>query len=136
MDVNTLELLTGEIERQLELLETLEIGSEEYKRTVEGVTKLYDQKTNIEIAISNADLEAKKQETNTELECVKANNEHKKIKNAIVGDLLKNGITLGLGIGSIALTIWGAKHSWNYEDENSYTSVTSKGFIQRLFPKK
>lgn len=66
----------------------------------------------------------------------KAAQESVKNRNAILDISLKHGGTILLGLASIAVTIWGAKKSWVYEEDDSYTKAVDKAFISRLFKSK
>lgn len=111
-------LLDDEIKTEFEKLKALEIGTETYKTTVDGLTKLYDR--SIEIEKFKADREEKR----------KAAEEDR------LDRWVKHGITVaGIVIPSV-ITVWGTIKSIKFEQEGTITTIMGRGFINKLLPKK
>ena len=130
--INYKEALDGEISTELEVLESMETNSEDYKIMVEGLTKLIDRSMELEkIEISKAQ------------EAEKIKNEAKKMKFE-AGQAKTNKIFQWIGYGisaagiviPVAVTIWGTKVTLNFEKEGTITTMMGRGFINRLLPKK
>lgn len=112
MNIET--LLHKEIESELKCLKDLEAGTEEYKATVDGVTKLMDRAIEMEkIGVE----ENKKSE-----------------------DRKYRWIDYGIAIAGMMippiLTVWGTKKSFEFEKEGTITTIMGRGFINKLLPKK
>ena len=111
-------LLDEEIKSEFEKLKGLEIGTEQYKTTVDGLTKLYDR--SIEIEKHNADREEKR----------KAAEEDR------LDRWIKHGITVaGIVIPSV-ITVWGTIKTIKFEQDGTITTIMGRGFINKLLPKK
>lgn len=116
--MNIEQRLNAEIETEFEALSDMDAGSEEYKATVDGLTKLVDRA--IEIDKLNIEHEEK----------MKTADEEKKER------LIKNCIAVaGIIIPSV-LTIWGTVKSFEFEKEGTITTIMGRGFINKLLPRK
>ena len=116
MDMN--KLLSDEIQSEFKKMEVMKVGTEEYKTTVDGLTKLVDRA--IEIEKLNVEHE------NT----IEQMNEDKRDR------YIKNGISVaGILIPSV-ITIWGTIKSLRFEQEGTVTTIMGRGFINKLLPKK
>lgn len=115
-DIKT--LLDDEIREEIEGLKNIELGSEPYKTTVDGLTKLVDKA-----------LEIQKLESESQLK-LDSVNEDKKDR------LIKNGIAIGGIVIPTVVTIWGTIKSLKFEEEGSVTTIVGRGFINKLLPKK
>lgn len=123
------ELLNEEIEAELGTLSKMtDVGSDSYKATVDGITKLTDR------AIEFEKIKAAKAEAELKL---KADAEQKqkelddKKKDRIVNSVIAGaGIALPLGV-----TIWGACKSFEFEKEGSITTLIGRGFMNKLLKK-
>lgn len=117
--MNNLEtLLDNEIEDEFSGLTEIKLGTDEYKATVDGLTKLCDRK--IEIEKVKADQKIKAEQTKDEK------------KNKIIGHVLTGA---GIIIPA-AITVWGTVKSINFEKEGTFTTIMGRGFIQKMLPKK
>jgi hypothetical protein len=116
MNIET--LLNEEIESEFECLKELEAGSEEYKVTVDGLTKLVDRAIEID----------------------KLNIEHDEKEDLAKEERKERWIKHGINIASIVIptlvTIWGTKASFRFEKEGTITTIMGRGFINKLIPKK
>lgn len=121
-------LLREEIESEFEELSKMELGSEAYRATVDGLTKLCDRA--IELEKFNGELREKvnSRMNDTELREKEAKNDK---TNKIVGHCINvAGIVLPL-----ALTVWGTKASFKFEQDGTITTLMGRGFINKLLPK-
>lgn len=130
--INYKEALDGEISTELEVLESMETNSEDYKIMVEGLTKLIDRS-----------MELEKIETSKAQEAEKIKNEAEKMKfEAEQAKTNKIFQWIGYGISAagivipVAVTIWGTKVTLNFEKEGTVTTMMGRGFINKLLPKK
>lgn len=125
--------LNDEIQRELDALSDVEeVGTDEYKTTVDGLTKLIDRSIELKKVENEKLSKTKEQELKAqehELEKAKANDEKK-------DRLVRNGIAIaGIIIPSI-ITIWGTVKSLKFEETGTITTSAGRGFLSRLFPKK
>ena len=111
-------LLHVEIADEFDALAQMKKGADDYKATVEGVSKLMDKA--IEIEKLEAD-RIEKEEARAE------ERKDRKIRNILTAA----GIVI-----PAALTIWGTKASFKFEETGTVTTIMGRGFIQKLLPKK
>ena len=115
---NVQDLLNEEIKSELLSLKGMQVGSQEYQATVEGITKLTDR--SIELEKIDVDTDHKKHQFNDE----------KKDR------IIKNCLTAaGILIPSL-ITIWGTFKSFEFEKEGTITTIMGRGFVNKLLPKK
>ena len=127
--MNIEELLEREIQEQIEALRNMEIGSEEYKTTVDGITKLVDRLN--EIWKCKAEFESQdivRKEENKFRE--------KQAKHEHINRWVQNGITVAGILIPVGVTIWGTLVSFKFEEEGTITTIMGRGFINKLLPKK
>lgn len=111
-------LLNKEIENEFEKLEMMDVGSEQYKVTVDGLTKLVDRAVEIEkFEIERED----------KIEQVEEEKLDRRIKNIIA--------MAGIAIPSL-ITIWGTLKSLKFEETGAVTTNAGREFFKRLFHKK
>lgn len=127
--VNVETWLDDEIETEFEKLSTMEVGSEKYKATLDGLTKLMDRKIEM-IKIEN-DCEDKAATRKSE-EAAKSQQLEEDKKDR----LIKNIISAAGVILPLFVTIWGTKVSLEFEKEGTFTTIMGRGFINKLLPKK
>lgn len=111
-------LLNEEIQEEIVALKGTAIGSDEYRVTVDGLTKLCDRA-----------IEIKKVEEEQALKAQQIRDEQR-------DRWIKNGLTAAGIIIPTGLTIWGTLVSINFEKEGTITTMMGRGFIQKMFPKK
>lgn len=122
-------LLTEEIQAEIETLKGMELGSEPYKVAVDGITKLIDRSIDIE----KYSAERKEKAEEKELEAYwkeRESVEEKKDRR------IKDGIAIAGIVLPIIVTIWGTKASFKFEEEGTITTIMGRGFINKLLPKK
>ena len=122
-------MLYEEIRSELEEVKKLEVGSEQYKVAVDGLTKLVDRA--IEIDKLNTDYEDK----------VEARELEKKLKLKELEDenkdrLLRNGISIAGILIPVGVTVWGTLKTLKFEETGTVTTIMGRGFINKLLPKK
>lgn len=122
-------LLREEIQDEFGSLKKMELGTEEYRATVDGLTKLVDRAIEIEKFNTEVQEKADNRETDNELKLRQMREEN-------IDRWIKNGITIaGIVIPSV-ITIWGTLKSFEFENEGTITTIMGRGFIQKLLPKK
>ena len=122
-------LLKEEIVSEVEALGNLELGTEQYKTTVDGVTKLVDRALEIEkIDIESEERERSREiETNLKIQQMEDDKKDRKVK---------NGIAIGSTLLGVAVTVWGTLKTLKFEEEGTVTTLMGRGFINKLLPKK
>lgn len=127
MNIET--LLNDEIKSELDLLKDMEVGSDDYKMTVDGLVKLMDRA--IEIEKINIEHEEKSSDREADTDIKLAQMEEDK-KDRFVRNLISvTGILI-----PTAVTIWGTLKSLKFEQEGTVTTIMGRGFINKLLPKK
>ena len=127
MEIKT--LLKGEIQDEMSELNKLAIGSDEYKATVEGVTKLIDR--TIELEKIEVDREEKGYDRRINAETQDARLKIER-RDKIVGHVL-TGVSL---LSGAVLTVWGTFKTLKFEETGTVTTFAGKKFIDKLFLKK
>lgn len=97
-------VLNDEIQGEFEELKEMEIGGDEYKSTVDGLTKLVDRAIEI-----------------------------KKVNDDKNDRIVKNVLTGISVIGGLGLTVWGSINSWKFEEHGVMSNGPGKEFMKRLF---
>lgn len=122
-------LLNEEIENELGELKRMQVGTEEYRATVDGVTKLVDRAIEIRRLNLETDEKVEVREADTNYKIRQMDDDQK-------DRLIKNCISVaGIVIPSL-ITIWGTVKSIEFEKEGTITTIMGRGFIQKLLPKK
>lgn len=118
-------LLHEEIESEFKELEKTQVGSDEYKASIDGISKLIDR--SIEMSKLEADIKDKEEtrELETQLELKKQKDEHrnKTIANILTGTSIISGI---------ALTVWGTLKSLKFEETGTVTTSAGRSFINGI----
>ena len=127
MNIET--LLNDEIKSELDLLKDMEVGSDDYKMTVDSLVKLMDRA--IEIEKINIEHEEKSSDREADTDIKLAQMEEDK-KDRFVRNLIS---VAGILIPT-AVTIWGTLKSLKFEQEGTVTTIMGRGFINKLLPKK
>ena len=122
-------LLNDEIRSEFEELKKLEVGTEQYKASVDGLAKLVDRA--IEFEKIDAERTEKQLDRGFEedFKLQQAEDERKDRK-------LKNGISVAGIVIPIVVTIWGTLKTLKFEETGTVTTIMGRGFIQKLLPKK
>ena len=122
-------LLHDEIKSELEELKKIELGSEKYKVTVDGLTKLVDKA--IEMYKLNIEVQEKveSRENDNDLKLKQMEEERK-------DRFVRNGIAVAGIVIPTMVTIWGTIKTIEFEKEGTITTIMGRGFINKLLPKK
>ena len=119
------ETLYKEIEDELQALNEIEVGTDEYKSSVDGVTKLLDRA----IEIEKHEAEIKEREAERIAKNIQVAEEQK-------DRVVKNYISAGGVVLPLLVTIWGTLKSFKFEKDGTVTTIMGRGFINKLLPKK
>ena len=119
------ETLYKEIEDELQALNEVEVGTDEYKSSVDGVTKLLDRA----IEIEKHEAEMKEREAERIAKNIQVAEEQK-------DRVVKNYISAGGVVLPLLVTIWGTLKSFKFEKDGTVTTIMGRGFINKLLPKK
>lgn len=119
------ETLYKEIEDELQALNEIEVGTDEYKSSVDGVTKLLDRA----IEIEKHEDEMKEREAERIAKNIQVAEEQK-------DRVVKNCISAGGVVLPLLVTIWGTLKSFKFEQDGTITTIMGRGFINKLLPKK
>lgn len=116
--MHTNDKLRAEIDRELEAIKDMEVGSDKHSAAVDHVTKLYDR------LIETERLEGEGYD--------KAESRKDEKKNRLIGYIIS-----GLSIGVPAVVnIWAFKKSMKFEEVGTITSQAGREMFKRLFSKK
>ena len=121
--------LHEEIHKELSELGRFELGSDTYRATVDGVTKLMDRA----IEIDKFNREHEDNEENREFD------KHirlKQMRDERRDQKVKNVISVFAIVIPAALTVWGTVKSIQFEKDGTITTIMGRGFISKLLPKK
>ena len=116
MNIET--LLHKEIVSEFQNLKGMELGTEQYVKTVDTLGKLMDRA----IEMEKLGLESK--------EKAELREDEKKDR------VIRNTIAIaGIVVPSI-ITVWGTLKSIEFEKDGTITTIMGRGFINKLLPKK
>lgn len=122
-------MLNEEIQSEFSELAKIEVGTDPYKTTVDGLTKLMDRVIEIDKIEAESYDRAEALEREYELKL-------KQMREDRIDRIVKNGIAVGTALLGVAVTIWGTKATFEFEKEGTISSIMGRGFINKLFPKK
>lgn len=128
MNEHNISLLETEIQSLFEALNDMEAGSDEHKATTEVLTKLIDRSIKEKELQQDAELKEKNLITDSQLK-------REQMKKESIRGWIGNGLALAGIIIPTAVTIWGTKKSFEFEQEGTITTIMGRGFIQKLLPK-
>lgn len=127
--MNFEELLSQEILDEIEALSKMDVGSPEWEKTIEGLTKLLSKANERD----KFKAEQHEQIVNREME---NNWREKQAKEERIDRWVKNGIAVAGILIPVGVTIWGTLASFKFEEEGTITTIMGRGFINKLLPKK
>lgn len=116
VDIET--ILKDEIKEEFEYLRGMEEGSEEYEKTVRGITQLMDRAIEMEKIRNDNDKKVKELEDDRK------------------DRVTKNAISVAGIVVPVAVTIWGTLKSFKFEETGTVTTIMGKGFVNKLLPRK
>ena len=117
--------LYQEIEEEFQVLSEIKVGTDEYKASVDGLTKLLDRA----IEIEKHEAEMKEREAERIAKNIQVAAEQK-------DRVAKNYISAGGVVLPLLVTIWGTLKSFKFEQDGTITTIMGRGFINKLLPKK
>ena len=129
MNMNIENSLDKEILDTIEALNEMEKGSEEWKKTVEGLSKLLEKANERDKFKS----ERQEQSRNCRIENYWREEQAKEER---IDRWVKNGIAVAGIVIPVVVTIWGTLVSFKFEEEGTITTIMGRGFINKLLPKK
>lgn len=121
-------LLYEELEKELKELSRMQIGTEQYKVAVDGITKLTDRI--IEIDKLDSEKNAKELENIARMEEQELKREQ--LKSEKRDRIVKNVITVGGAVLSVAVYALAFIASTNFEREGTFTTEGGKNSIRQL----
>ena len=121
-------ILQEEIEKELKELSRMQIGTEQYKITVDGITRLSDriielEKLESENAVKDFENIVRTEEQDLKREQLKSEKRDRAIKNII---------TVGTAVLSVAVYALAFIASTNFERDGSFTTEGGKNSIRQL----
>lgn len=122
-------LLDDVIVNELKNLKDTKGETDEYKATVECVTKLMDRSIEIKKLTFDQTNKLSRQVIDDKAK-VKQDEEDRKDR------LIKNCISIAGIVIPALITIWGTLKSLKFEQDGTVTSMAGRAFVSRLFPKK
>lgn len=122
-------MLHEEIQNEFESLRKMELGTETYKVTVNGLAQLMDRA----IELEKIDVDVQEKSIDREIE---NDFKLKQMRDENRDRLIKNSITVAGIIIPVTVTIWGTIKTLKFETEGTVTTIMGRGFINKLIPKK
>lgn len=122
--MNTEDRLHEVIEKELDALYDMAVGTEEYKTTVDGIAKLVGSALEIEKFNVEADEKTKSREEELALR-------RKQMSDEKLDKIIKHCLTvfsIGTGMG---MAIWGTVVSMRFEKEDTFTSLLGKAWVNK-----
>ena len=129
MNMNIDNSLDEKILDTIKALNGMEEGSEEWKKTVEGLTKLLEKSNERD----KFKAEQQEQSRNRRMENYWREEQAKEER---IDRWVKNGIAVAGIVIPVVVTIWGTLVSFKFEEEGTITTIMGRGFINKLLPKK
>ena len=124
--------LDAEISSALDLLAKMEIGTDDYKSTVDNISRLIDKRNDID----KIDLELAKQQHNEQMEFNKSMKQQELDEYNKKDQLIKHVISIGSIVIPVLVTVWGTYKTLKFEETGTVTTIMGRGFINKLIPKK
>lgn len=134
--MNFEELLSKEILEEIKELSKMEVGSAEWKSTIEGLTKLLDKANEMDKFKAEQKEQIEKRMMEIENRAAENNWREKQAKEERIDRWVKNGIAVAGILIPVGVTIWGTLVSFKFEEEGTITTIMGRGFINKLLPKK
>lgn len=120
-------ILHEEIQDEFKELKSMQLGSDEYKTTVDGLTKLVDRAIKIdELNINAQDKIYKENELDLKQQQIEEERKDRKVR---------NGITVASIVIPTVVTIWGTLKTLKFEEVGTVTTNAGRNFMNRLFKK-
>ena len=108
----------------------MQIGTEQYRKTVDGLTKLVDRANDSEKIKADREDKAVRREMDGEAEREQLKEAKKKRQLDFTAELIKVGVPA-------VLAIWGTAFTLRYEDRGVFpTTIAGKEMMNKLFRRK
>lgn len=125
----TKHLLEDEIQAEIEEISKMEIGSEKHKMASEALSKLVDKYNDMD----KLELEYQDKYDGREAEL---SFKEKQLEYEQKDARIKNYLTATSICGGFLITIWGVCKSLKFEETGVFSSLISRGWVQKIIPKK
>ena len=120
--------LNDEIATEIQRLEGLEVGTDAYRATVDGVTKLMDRAIELKKIDANVKAQAKAQEEEHNLKLIQLRDDRI--------DKISRNVLTGFTFGGTMFTIWClASATFTFEEKGTITSTLGRKVLGMLVPK-
>mgnify|MGYP004626849527 CR=1 FL=1 len=123
------ELIQKEVESELKVLSTTDVGSDKYKATVDHIVKLTDKVIDMEKLEIESEKASEQLNANSDLKWqeIEANSKDRKTQNRIA--------IAGLIVNS-ALIVWGTLKTFKFDNTSTVTSTLGRDILRRFVPRK
>ena len=120
--------LTDEVMTEVKELNKMTLGTDEYRVTVEGISKLAEKAIELERLEQERKekVESRNLENDLKLMQLAEDRKDRRVKNGLTAA----GIVLPLGA-----TIWGVLKSLKFEETGSVSSIVGRDLIKKLLPR-
>jgi hypothetical protein len=127
--MSTKKLLEEEIQSEIEEISKMEVGSDKHKAATEALAKLMDKYNEMD----KLELEYQDKYDSREADRIM---KEKQLEHDKKDAKVKNSLTAVSVGGGLLVTIWGICKSLKFEETGIYSSLISRGMIQKILPKK
>ena len=123
------ELIQKEVESELKVLSTTDVGSDKYRATVDHIVKLTDKVIDMEKLEIESEKASEQLNANSDLKWqeIEANSKDRKTQNRIA--------IAGLIVNS-ALIVWGTLKTFKFDNTSTVTSTLGRDILRRFVPRK
>ena len=123
------ELIQKEVESELKVLSTTDVGSDKYKAKVDHIVKLTDKVIDMEKLEIESEKASEQLNANSDLKWqeIEANSKDRKTQNRIA--------IAGLIVNS-ALIVWGTLKTFKFDNTSTVTSTLGRDILRRFVPRK
>lgn len=123
-----MKLLEQELEQELKELGKMELGSDEYNSTVDGISKLMDRLNDSKRIEFDFDEKAASREQEAVIKM-------EEIKSEKRGRIAQTFTTIAGIAVPVAVTVWGTLTTLKFEETGTITTISGKNFTNKLFKK-
>lgn len=110
-------------------LRDLELGSEQYRSSVDGITKIADRLIRIEEVEIDREMRARQLEADNAIKSRQLRDERK-------DRVIKNSIGIGTFIVTTALSVWGINKTFKFDATDTVTSTLGRKILNDLIPRR
>ena len=118
-------VLVEEFNDEVAGLSKLSLGSDEYKATVDGVTKLADRIIKIDEIEKEAEAKDRDRSVDSGIKQTQTENDYR-------DKLIRNGIEVVKVVGGFSLAAWAFVASMNFEKEGTLTTEGGRSSLRQL----